>query len=174
MAATWVLLAIGAVMGAMLMLPLAPINSSVWKTTAEVHDNFSEQLGWPELTAEVARIYRSLPENEQAQTGVFAGNYGEAGAINFYGPSHGLPTAISGVNSYWYRGYGNPPPETLIVLGSEKDRAEQFFRRCEVAGRNTNRYGIENEESRDHPLILLCREPLFDWDDIWPQLRGFG
>jgi hypothetical protein len=171
---SWLLLGIGAAVSAILMLPLAPINSPIWKLSAEVHDNFREQLGWHELTNEVARIYHSLPETEQATTGILARNYGEAGAINLYGPSHGLPAAISGVNSHWYRGYGDPPPDTLIVLGGEKEEAEQFFRRCEVAGRNTNRYGVENEESRDNPLILLCRERLFDWHDVWPRQRSFG
>jgi hypothetical protein len=44
-------------------------------------------------------------------------NYGEAGAINLYGPQYGLPQAISGVNSFWVRGYGDPEPQTVIVIG---------------------------------------------------------
>jgi hypothetical protein len=42
--------------------------------------------------------------------GILAGNYGEAGAINLYGPAYGLPEAMSGINSYWLCGYGDPPP----------------------------------------------------------------
>ena len=170
----WILLAIGGVVSALLMLPLAPVGSPVWNVTAEVHDNFREQLGWRELTEEVARIYHSLPEEEKSRTGIFAGNYGEAGAINLHGPAHGLPTAISGVNSYWYRGYGDPPPETVIMIGVPMDRAEARFRECRIAGSNENRYGVENEESRDHRDILLCRDPRFEWEEIWPELQGFG
>lgn len=170
----WVLLVIGAVTSSILMLPLAPVNSPIWNVTSEVHDNFREQLGWEEFTAEVARIYHALPEEDRARAGIFTGNYGEAGAINLLGSEHGLPTAISGVNSYWYRGYGDPPPEIVIVAGVESSELEGRFRECVVAGRNGNRFGVLNEESRDHPDILLCRDPLFEWADIWPQARGFG
>ena len=171
---TALLLALGAVVSGMLMLPLAPIGSPVWKMSAGVHDNFREQLGWREMVGEVARIYQSLPVEERSRTGIFAGNYGEAGAINLYGPEFGLPRAISGINSYWFRGYGDPPPATLIILGEEIEDASPRFEECTVAGENRNRWGVENEESRDHPDILLCREPRFDWNELWPELRRFG
>lgn len=171
---SWLLLAVGAVASAALMLPLAPIGSSLWNVTAKVHDNFREELGWQELTSEVARIYESLPEEERSRTGIFTGNYGEAGAINLYGPELGLPTARSGVNSYWYRGFGDPPPETVILLGVSLERAGERFGTCEVAGINRNRHGVENEELRDHPSILLCRDPNFEWRELWPDLQGFG
>src|SRR3546814_17285482 len=71
---------------------------------------------WPELVAQVAAVHHALPEVERARTAIYANNYGEAGAINRYGPAYGLPTAISGINSYWARGYGDVPPPTVIVL----------------------------------------------------------
>jgi hypothetical protein len=76
-----------------------------------------------------------------------AGNYGEAGAIDLYGPALGLPKAISGIDSYWLRGYGDPPPQTLIVVGISRGFLEQNFESCKLAGHVTNRYGVENEES---------------------------
>lgn len=169
----WILLAIGGVSSALLMLPLAPVATPIWNIANGVHDNFREQLGWEELTREVARIYHSLPPEERPLTGIFAGNYGEAGAINLYGPAYDLPRAISGINSYWARGWGNDH-QTLIILGGEIEEATPLFDTCEVAGRNTNRYGVENEESRDHPDILLCRGPRFEWPEVWPDLRSFG
>jgi hypothetical protein len=164
----------GAVMSGMLMMPLAPVNSHLWNIVNEVHDNFREMLGWQELVQEVARIHAQLPESERSRAGIFAGNYGEAGAINMYGPAHGLPTAISGVNSYWARGYGDPPPETLIVLGASQEEAAPYFASCAVAGHNGNSYGVLNEESRDNPDILVCRELQLPWPEFWKQIRGFG
>ncbi len=142
--------------------------------TRDLHDTFTEQIGWPELAGTVAGIYAALPAAEKPQTGILTGNYGEAGAINLYGLAYGLPEAISGVNSYWLRGYGDPPPQTLIVLGFTQAQAEQFFTRCELAGQVTNRYQVENEETRDHPNIFLCRGPRQPWPELWPQLRRFG
>ncbi len=173
-ASVWTVFAFGAITSALLMLPLAPIGSTVWKVSSQVHDNFSEQLGWHELTGEVARIYNSLSQEERARAGIHAGNYGEAAAINLFGPRYGLPTATSGINSYWYRGFQDPPPEIVILLGSKLADAAPLFESCEVAGSNRNRYGVENEESRDHPDILLCRGPRFDWSKLWPKARSFG
>lgn len=172
--ATWAALAAGAIIGGALMLPIAPVNSPLWHVSSEVHDNFVEQIGWPELVGTVAAIYAAVPPLEQSQTGILTGNYGEAGAINLYGPRYGLPEAISGVNSYWLRGYGDPPPQTLIVLGYDRDDAQRFFERCDLAGHITNRFGVENEERKFHPDIFICRGPRQFWPTLWQSLKHFG
>lgn len=171
---TWGALAAGGLIFAPVMLPVAPVNSGLWDFASEMHDNFVEQIGWPELTETVAGIYRALPAEAQSRTAILTGNYGEAGAINLYGPDYGLPEAISGVNSYWLRGYGDPPPETLIVLGFSRERADRHFATCEVAGRVTNRYGVENEETKENPDILVCRGPRQPWPVLWDELQRFG
>ncbi len=63
---------------------------------------FGDQFGWEELVAEVARIYNSLPAEERDRTAIFANNYGEAGAINLFGPKHGLPPAISAHQTHFF------------------------------------------------------------------------
>jgi hypothetical protein len=171
---TWAALAIGTVIGCALSLPIAPVGSGLWDITGAVHDNFVEQIGWPDLVETVTDIYAGLPPDERPGTAILAGNYGEAGAVDLYGPAAGLPRAISGTNSFWDRGYGDPPPQTVIVLGFRREVAERFFERCELAGRVTNRYGVKNEESRDHPDIFVCRDPRQTWPVLWPELRRFG
>lgn len=123
---------------------------------------------------EVARIYATLPPDERAFTGIYCANYGEAGAIDLYGAAYGLPPAISGINSYWSRGPGNPPPKTLIVLGGRRERPQTRFTSVELAGHTRNSYRIENEETRAHPDIFLCRALRRPWSELWPQLRSFG
>ncbi|MCB9419070.1 MAG: glycosyltransferase family 39 protein [Ardenticatenaceae bacterium] len=167
-------LAAGAVLGGVLMLPIAPVNSAMWQMTSQVHDNFVEQIGWPELVATVANIYTDLPAEEQAVAGILTGNYGEAGAINLYSPAYGLPEVISGINSYWLRGYGNPPPQVLIVVGFSQAAAERYFIACDLAGQVSNRYGVENEETRFHPDIFVCRGLRQPWPELWPDLQSFG
>lgn len=172
--ATWVALAAGAIVGGALMLPVAPVNSGLWHVASAVHDNFVEQIGWPELVDTVAAIYAAIPAEERQRTAIITDDYGEAGAVNLYGPAAGLPTAISGVNSHWARGYGDPPPRTLIVLGFRHEIAERHFATCDLAGRLTNRYGVMNEESRDHPDIFVCRGPRRPWPELWAELRRFS
>ena len=113
------LLAGGAV--AAVVIPVAPVGSRWWRAALKVNGDLREEVGWPELVAEVARVWGTIPEGERARTAIYCANYGEAGAVNLYGPRHGLPRAISGINSFWERGYGDPPPETVIVLGGTRD-----------------------------------------------------
>jgi hypothetical protein len=169
----WSTLAAGCALG-ILLLPIAPVNSPLWNKVTSNMSDFREEIGWPELVDTVAAIRNSLPAEERGRTGILAGNYGEAGAIDLYGPAHGLPAAISGMNSYWLRGYGDPPPQTLIVLGLSSERLARIFESCETAGKVTNRYGVMNEESAGHPDIYVCRGLLKPWPDFWKDFQYFG
>lgn len=172
--AAWGGFALSGLIFILLLLPIAPVNSDWWKTSSAMNDNFREQIGWTELIEAVAEIYQNLPAAEKPRAGILAGNYGEAGAINLYGRKHGLPRALSNVNSYWLRGYPEPPPETLIVVGFSEEYLGKIFRSCNLAGRNANRFGVENEESRDHPNIFVCRELRQPWAEFWKHFRAFG
>jgi hypothetical protein len=170
---TWAGLAIGGALG-ILLLPIAPVNSALWNAVSGKNENFREEIGWPELVETVAAIRDSLPAGERAVTGILTGNYGKAGAVDLYGPAYGLPKAISGINSYWLRGYGDPPPRTRIVLGLSRKALEGDFESCEVAGQITNRYGVMNEETTYHRDIYVCRIPRTPWPALWTDLRSFG
>jgi hypothetical protein len=172
-AITWAAFIVSGVAFALLALPITTINSPLWDVVSDINGELKEMVGWPDLVESVAAIYATLPAEEKAVAGILTGNYGEAGAINLYGPAYGLPQAISGVNSYWLRGYGNPPPQTVIVLGSG-GAAYSYFGSCQFAGAIKNRFGVMNEESRDHPAVYVCRAPRQPWPDLWQRLRSFG
>ncbi len=167
-----VLLAAGA-STALIMLPVWPVNSQGWNIARKYHHEFTEQIGWPQLVAQVAGVYRALPPAERVRTAIYANNYGEAGAIDRYGAQYGLPPAISGINSYWYRGYGTPPPTTVIVLGDDAGGISDTPATCTLVGRIRIPYGVENEES-SHPDIYLCRDLRIDWAKAWPHMQSFG
>jgi len=159
---------------AMLALPLARVHSKWWDVASKVQGDFVEEIGWPELVETVAQVRDSLPPDERVHYGILAANYGEAGAVNLYGAEYGLPSAISGVNSFWVRGYGDPPPDTLIVLGHSAGFLAQNFTSCRVAGHTWNRLGVENEETREHPDIYVCRGLKKPWREFWDGYRHFG
>ncbi|MEO8051699.1 MAG: glycosyltransferase family 39 protein [Acidobacteriota bacterium] len=169
----WSAVALGVAVGATLV-PFWSVNSWWWTHVASKNGDFREEVGWPELVGTVAAIRGGLPEEQRAELGILARNYGEAGAIDLYGPAHGLPKAISGVNSYWQRGYGDPPPRTLIVLGVSRPDLERYFEACYVAGHATNRYGVRNEETQGHPDIFVCRGLREPWPEFWKEFRSFG
>ena len=172
--AVWAALAFEIVFTTAFWLPLAPLNSRWWAITNEVQGDFREQIGWPELVQEVAKIRDTLTPEERDHLGIIGTNYGEAGAINLYGPEYGLPRAISGVNSFWQRGYGDPPPQTVIIIGLSRKYMEQSFESCRLAGHTWNQYGIKNEETEDHPDIWVCGPPKAGWPEFWKDFRYYG
>lgn len=170
----WAAIVASGIAFALLVLPVAPIGSGLWKITAKMHDQFREEIGWPDLTQAVANVYASLSPQERQSTGILTGNYGEGGALNLYGPALGLPHAMCLTNSFWYRGYDPRLPRTVILAGFDLDEGRKLFDDCTVAARNTNPFGVENEESRDHPDILICRNLRVPWPVYWGRSRRFG
>jgi 4-amino-4-deoxy-L-arabinose transferase-like glycosyltransferase len=171
---TWLLVLSSAVLSFALFTPIATINSALWNTTGKIQDNFKEEIGWTDLVGTVARVYDSVPASERAGTGIIVGNYGEAGAINLLGQKYGLPSAVSGTNSAWYRSYPEKNPQTLIAVGLDDDFLKEHFERCELVAHNSNPYGVVNEESRDHPDIYLCHHLLQPWPEFWKDFQRFG
>ena len=113
----WITLGISGLVLASLMLPFVPVNSAWWRVQDATAHQFNMEIGWPELAATVAHVRDSIPASDRAALGVMAADEGEAGAVNLYGRAYGLPRAISGMNSNWLRGYGDPPPQTVIAVG---------------------------------------------------------
>lgn len=167
-------LVIGGLISASFSMPVTPLNSFWWRMADNIHHLYREEVGWPEMVKTVADIRDSIPQEERSRLGILAGNYGEAGAINLYGPEYGLPRAISGIDSFWLWGYGEPPPETVIVLGLEPSYVNSLFETCSIVGTNSNPYGIQNEENQEHPDILLCRHLRQPWEQFWKDFHYFG
>ncbi|HKF42049.1 MAG TPA: glycosyltransferase family 39 protein [Thermoanaerobaculia bacterium] len=118
-----------------------------------LEQRLGDQFGWPELVADVTRIYRSLPEAEQAKTGIFASNYGEAGALHLFGPAYGLPDAICAHQNHYFWGPPKAEPENLIWLQWGRRGVEDHCRSVEKAGEHFHPWGMA-EENR---AIWLCR-----------------
>jgi len=172
--AQWTAIAIGGIAFILLVTPVAPFGSAVWKITSKVHDQFREEIGWPDLAHSVARVYLSLPQEERARAGILTGNYGEGGALNLYGPALGLPPAMTLTNSFYYRTFDTREPQTVIVVGFDLEEGQKLFASCAIAGKNTNGLNVENEESREHPDILVCRNLKMPWQEYWATHRRFG
>ena len=135
---------------------------------AEVHHEsllpqpIADQFGWPELVSEVAAVYNSMPPDERAQTGIWAGNYGEAGAVNLFGPAYGLPRAYSRHQNHWYWG---PPPQVyknLIVIQWSLDDVRDNCTSYQAFD-HYQRFGMGEENAP----FYLCRGVKFDIQKIW-------
>jgi hypothetical protein len=167
-----VLLAAGTAM-APVVLPLVPVNSRAWARVNELNGDFREEFGWPELAREVARIRDGLTAEERAQTGIWASNYGEAGALDLYGAQYGLPQVWSAANSFWLRGPYGPTPQNMIVVGAGRKDLDQPCTTVELVGHTGNEAKVENEETKWHPDIFLCRGVRKPLVELWPKLVEF-
>jgi len=168
-------LAVNVVIFSALFLPVTGPNSRWWRWAASINGDLREEVGWPELVETVAQVRDSLPlEQQRARLGILAGDYGAASAIDLYGPTYRLPPAIGGINSFWQRGYGDPPPETLIILGASERWAEEHFTGCRIAARSWNHYGVINEQTGDRPDVFVCGPPHQSWPDFWKTFRYYG
>lgn len=131
---------------------------------------FADEFGWEDMVRKTAAVYWSLPPAERARTAIFANDWGEASAIDYFGPKYGLPRAISNHNSYWFWGPRNADGSTVIVLGSDGTGDREHFRSVIAAGQVDNPWSREDE----HFTIWLCRGPEFDIQKEWPRMKKWG
>ena len=164
--------AIGLYTGAVI-IPVAssgPLKDFALKNNGDLR----EEIGWDELVKTVAGVRDSLPAEQRESVGIVVGNYGEQGAIEILGQAYHLPAPISGTNSAWLRGYPEPPPSTLIVIGHSQKYVDRTFSSCRLAGHTGNSLGVKNEESEDHPDIFVCGGPRQGWPEFWKDYQAFG
>jgi len=130
---------------------------------------FADEFGWQEMVEKVATVYNSLPPEERARTAIFSNSWGEAAAVEFYGPKYGLPRAISKHNSYWIWGPGNYDGSTMIILRSDGRGDREHFESVQAVGRVEHPYSRRDE----YFDIYLCRGLKVNLRDAWPKLKVF-
>jgi hypothetical protein len=137
--------------------------------TGPLPQYFADEFGWKEMARATARVYNSLPPDERARTAIFANNYGEAGAIDFFGPQFGLPKAICNHQNYWLWGPRDYDGSTVIVLGSDGKGDREHFRSVETTVRVEDPYSRRDE----HFDILLCRGLKVDLHRLWAKIKNY-
>jgi hypothetical protein len=132
---------------------------------------YADMHGWREMAETVAGVVRALPEEERARACVFGQNYGEAGAMEYFGPGLDLPPAISAHNSYWLWGPGACTGEVLIVIGDNRGRIEELFETVELGATFTCRDCMPYE---DGSAIWIARHLRMPIADLWPEIKSFN
>ena len=130
---------------------------------------YADQFGWEEMAATVARAYHNLPPDVQAKTAIFGQNYGQAGAIDLFGPKYGLPKAISGHQNYYLWGPRGYTGESMIVMGDRAERLASLFASVEKVGRVEHPYSMPYE----HFDVYYCRGMKKPLQEVWPRLKNW-
>jgi hypothetical protein len=149
-------------------LPVSVLRNS--KDFAQATE-MSERVGWGELAFDVARVYHSLPGEDQKRTIVLGTNYTIPAAIDYYAPRYGLPPAGSGHNS----AYLWPPKASrdhiAIMVGFDEPTARKLYRDVRRVGTFRDKLGIQGYDWNDP--IIVARGPRFPFDREWKKLKIF-
>jgi Dolichyl-phosphate-mannose-protein mannosyltransferase len=130
---------------------------------------FADQFGWQEMAVTVAGVYKGLPADVRARTCIFAQNYGQAGAIDLFGPPYGLPPAISGHQSYFLWGPRGCTGESMIVMDGEESALEHEFVSVRKVSHISHPYSMPYE----HFDVYYCQGLKQPLSRVWPRLKNW-
>lgn len=137
--------------------------------TAALPQLFADQFGWEEMVRSVGRAYATLSPADQRRAAIFCQNYGQAGAVDFFGPKYGLPPALSGHQNYYLWGPRDYTGELMLIVDSARGDEREQFRTVEDLGIvDSSRWAMPWEQ-RQH--IYLCRDLKVPLRDFWPQVK---
>jgi len=180
--ASAVLLSAGGAWFAPVVVPVLPVEQLVsyldklpFKVPRSEHSHmravlpqhYADQFGWEEMVAMVNQAYTRLSPEERPGCGIFAQDYGQAGAIDFLGRRYGLPPALSGHQTYYLWGPRGYSGNCLIVLDDTREVLEQKYERVEYVGASDNPYALEREIP-----VFICRKAKYgSLPELWPKLK---
>jgi len=162
----------GALIAAPVALSVLPARTLHTVPLQKINYDLAETIAWPKLVALVAREYDSLPGPQRQQTAILTGNYGEAGAIERYGPGLALPQAYSGANNFWLWG---PPPagdRSVIAVNVDPVLLRREFAHVRLVATFWNGLGVSDDEQGAQVFVATGLRS--SWAQAWPAFRNYS
>jgi 4-amino-4-deoxy-L-arabinose transferase-like glycosyltransferase len=175
----------GGAIAAPLAMPILPVNAAIryctfWDVKAVHVENvpqrnlpqlFGDMFGWQEQVRALASAYNALPAEEKKKAAILAYNYGEAGAVDYFGARYGLPRAISGQNQYGLWGPRGYSGDVVIAIGFPEARLRQAFDDVQPMGTIDPPHALPEESNL---TIYLCRKPKKNLAESWAEWKYLG
>jgi hypothetical protein len=172
----------GGAIAAPLAMPILPVKSAIrysnfWNVQAIRVENvpqddlpqlFGDMFGWQEQVEAVGKVYQALPAEDRSGAAILAYNYGEASAIDYFGPRHGLPRATCGHNQYGFWGPDKRPTAVVVAIGFRKAELDKLFGDVLPTANVHSQYALPEERDL---TIFVCRNPKLSLLASWPQLK---
>ncbi len=153
-------------------LPVLPARALHSVPLQKINYDLGESIAWPRQVALIAREYHELPASRRRHTTILAGNYGEAGAIDRYGPGLHLPPVYSGANNFWLWG---PPPasaNSAIAVNLSPALLRRYFTHVRLVATFWNGLGVSDDEQGAQVFLATgLKEP---WQLAWPAFRNYS
>jgi hypothetical protein len=152
----------------MAWLPVKVPRSELSHEGAVLPQNYADQFGWIEIVEKTADAWDKIPIADRKDCGIFAQDYGQAGAIDFLGPRYNLPPALSGHQTWWIWGPRGYSGNCLIVLDDDRETLDRLFDHIEYLGASApNPHALESEIP-----VYICRGAKFGTlADLWPKVK---
>jgi hypothetical protein len=131
---------------------------------------YADMHGWRELAQSIAKVYQTLSPEDQKKTCIFGQNYGEAGAIDLFGPQLGLPKALSAHNSYFLWGPRNCTGDVIIVIDDDRETLEQLFENVELGTIFTCQDCMPYENNNPIWIARHLKTPI---NELWPRIKHY-
>ncbi len=131
----------------------------------QLPQDYGDMLGWREQVKAVAGVYHAMPAEDRDRTVLYGANYGEAGALDLYGPEFDLPDVVSLAGSFYFFGPGERPGEVMLFVGVPREAIEDICPSLELATRITHEWTVEEN---DVP-VLVCRETTTTVQEMWEE-----
>jgi len=136
---------------------------------SQLPQQYADMFGWPEMAKEVARVYNTLPPQDRGKCGIAATNYGEAGAIDYFGRQYGLPPVIQRPPELLALGPQNYTGQCMVILGRSKEQLDGSYSSLTLAGETYHPFAIPFE---NHRQIWICRSPKYGTlQQVWPAQK---
>jgi Dolichyl-phosphate-mannose-protein mannosyltransferase len=132
--------------------------------------HFALKFHAPAIIAAVREAYAALPEEDRARAGILASSFGEAGAINFFGPDAGLPHAVSGHNNYFLWGPGGYNGDVMLVFAEPDAAVLKLFEHVALASKIQCPYCLPGLTAT---AIYICRGSHRPLPELWEQLKNY-
>ena len=162
----------GALIAAPVTLPVLPARALHTAPVQKINYDLGEEIAWPKLVALVSREYHARSAAQRRLTTILTGNYGEAGAIDRYGPGLGLPRVYSGANNFWL--WGPPPAAATAAIAVNLDPAllHREFRHVRRVATFWNGLGVSDDEQG--VPVFVATGLRSSWARDWPAFRNYS
>ena len=132
--------------------------------------HFAEMHGWPMMAATTAEVWQTLSADERSRAAIFSGNYSVSGAIDRFGPEHGLPPVIGAHNSYWLWGPRDVDGDVMLLLGGERGDFAPYWENLE----QTLTWDCSPcLPGRNQLTVWIARDPIQPFSQFWQDAKAY-
>lgn len=153
-------------------LPLLPASALRTVPLQKINYDLAESIGWPRQVALISRVYHHLPPALRSRATILAGNYGEAGALDRYGASYGLPAEFSGANSFWLWGPPAAGDTAAVAINVDPALLRREFTTVHLVATFRNGIGVKDDEQGAEIYVATGRK--LPWRRAWPAFRDYS